>query len=272
MDFGLHNVHVLITGASGGIGLATARLFLKVGARVTAHYNTKSATLDPLVQEFGADRARALQADLTQEDAVRQLFVSASAEPYGPVQVVVINHAYYESRDVPVAQMSLAQWEATFSTNLTSSFLVAREYLRGLEKASEAQKEKAAIILIGSTAGKFGEAGHADYASTKSAMMYGLCLSLKNEIVDIAPRGRVNVVAPGWVKTPMAEEALKNPNIVYRALATTPLKKVAVPEDVANQIVVLSSSTVSGHVSGHVLMVHGGMEGRLLNLKEDLGL
>ncbi|TFK84443.1 hypothetical protein K466DRAFT_601994 [Polyporus arcularius HHB13444] len=95
-------------------------------------------------------------ADLTQEGAVGQLVTPASADPYGPVHVVVINHAYYESRDVPVAQVSLAQWESTFSTNLTSSFLVAREYLRGLEKASEAQKEKAAIILIGSTAGKFG--------------------------------------------------------------------------------------------------------------------
>lgn len=52
------------------------------------------------------------------------------------------------------------------------------------------------------------------------AIMYGLCLSLKNEIVKIAPKGRVNCVAPGWVKTPMAETALKNPDIIYRALAT----------------------------------------------------
>ncbi len=52
------------------------------------------------------------------------------------------------------------------------------------------------------------------------AMMYGMCLSLKNEIVKIAPRGRVNVVAPGWTRTPMAEESLKNPDVVYRALAT----------------------------------------------------
>ena len=135
---------------------------------MTAHYNTKSAPLDPLVQEFGADRLRALQADLTQEGAVQQLFTSASVDPFGPVQVVVINHAYYESRPVPLAQMGLAQWESTARTNLTSSFLVAREYLRALEAASEAQKAKAAVVLIGSTAGKFGEAGHADYAATKS--------------------------------------------------------------------------------------------------------
>ncbi|KAI1795437.1 NAD(P)-binding protein [Ganoderma leucocontextum] len=272
MDLGLENVHVLVTGASGGIGLSTTRLFLKIGARVTAHYNTKSAPLEPLVQEFGPDRILALPADLTREDDVRQLFANASTTPFGAVQVAVINHAYYEMRDVPLAQMSLAQWESTFKTNVTSSFLVAREYLRGLEGASADEREKAAIVLVGSTAGKFGEAGHADYAATKSAMMYGMCLSLKNEIVKIAPRGRVNVVAPGWTRTPMAEESLKNPDIVYQALATTPLKKVAMPEDVAHQIVVLSSPTVSGHVSGHVLMVEGGMEGRLLNRPGDLGL
>ena len=187
----------------------------EIGARVTAHYNTKSAPLDPLLQEFGPERVRAIQADLSQETAVQRLFASASAEPFGPVQVAVVNHAYYEARNVPVAQMSLDQWESTFKANLTSSFLVVREYLRGLEQAADAVKEKAAIVLIGSTAGKMGEAGHMDYSATKSgecgesvcewavltpastAMMYGMCLSLKNEIVKIAPKGRVNVVAPG---------------------------------------------------------------------------
>jgi NAD(P)-dependent dehydrogenase (short-subunit alcohol dehydrogenase family) len=83
--------------------------------------------------------------------------------------------------------------------------------------------------------------------------MYGLTLTLKNEIVHIAPRARVNCVAPGWVKTPMAAEAFRNPEILYRALATTPLKKVATPRDVANQVLVLSSTTISGHVTGERL-------------------
>ncbi|KAI0668997.1 NAD-P-binding protein [Trametes maxima] len=274
MDFGLSGVHVLVTGASGGIGLATVRSFLQVGARVTAHYNTKAAPLEPLIAEHGPARIRALQANLAREEDVRRIFASAAdlQSGFGPVQVVVINHAYYETKEAPVVRMSLEQWESTFSSNLTSSFLVAREYLQGLEKAEDATKDKAAIILIGSTAGKYGEAGHADYASTKSAMMYGLCLTLKNEIVQIAPKGRVNAIAPGWVKTPMAEESLKDPNVVYRALATMPLKKVATPEDVASQVVIISSSPLSGHITGQVLMIAGGMEGRLLNERKDLGL
>ncbi|KAJ3523419.1 hypothetical protein NM688_g8732 [Phlebia brevispora] len=269
MDLGLKDVHVLVTGASGGIGLETARLFLNQGAKVSAHYRNTLSTVEQLSDEYGSRRVQSLKADLAKEADVAALFREAN-QHFGPVQVVVVNHGYWPPEDVPVARMTLEQWNATISTDLTSSFLVVREYLQNLEKASDSQKDKAAIVMIGSTAGKFGEAGHADYAACKSAMMYGLTMSLKNEIVKIAPRGRVNTVAPGWVRTPMAESALQNPNVIYRALATTTLKKVAEPADIASQIVVLSSSVLSGHVTGQVIMVEGGMEGRLLNRFEDL--
>ncbi|KAF8902656.1 NAD(P)-binding protein [Mucidula mucida] len=246
MDLNLKDVHVLVTGASGGIGLETASLFLEQGARVTAHYNSKAAPLKPVLDKWGKERVLLAQADLVQEDAVAKLFSEATLT-FGTVQ-------------------------NTFDANVTSSFLVAREYLRYLERATDSEKAKASIVIVGSSAGKYGEAFHAEYAATKSALMYGFTLSLKNEIVKIAPWGRVNCVAPGWVKTPMAEESLKDTNILYQALATYPLKKVAVPYDVATQIVILSSTKVSGHISGECLMVTGGMEGRLLNTREDLGL
>ena len=83
-------------------------------------------------------------------------------------QVVVINHARYEARYVPLAEMELAQWEETFRTNVMSSFLVARAFLRGLAAAPSPSRERAAVVLIGSTAGKLGEGGHADYAASKS--------------------------------------------------------------------------------------------------------
>ncbi|KAJ7787162.1 NAD(P)-binding protein [Mycena olivaceomarginata] len=264
MDLELQDVHVLVTGASGGIGLETARLFLKQGAKVTAHYNTTASTLDPLIAEFGSTRVFAAQANVSAEADVARLFAESNAA-LGPVQVVVINHGIWPTEDVPVREMSLARWQTTLDTNLTGAFLVAREYLRQLEGAPDALKEKASICFVGSTSGRYGEAGHADYAASKSALAYGFTLSLKNEIVKIAPRGRVNCVSPGWVRTAMAEEALKDPLIVYRALATTPLKKVAMPWDVATQVVVLSSPKLSGHVTGHVLMVEGGMEGDLLD-------
>ncbi|OCH84118.1 NAD(P)-binding protein [Obba rivulosa] len=271
MDLQLRDVHVLVTGASGGIGLATTRLFLKQGAIVTAHYRSSPATLEPLLVDYGSSRLRLLQADLAREEDAIRMF-DTKTEGFGPVQILIVNHGYYPSADAPVAHMSLAQWNSTLAANLTSSFLVTREYLKRLEQAPHEARERAAVVLIGSTAGKYGEGGHADYAACKSAMMYGLTMSLKNEIVKIAPRGRVNCIAPGWVVTPMAAEALQNPDIVYQAMATTPLKKFATPEDVANQVAILASSAVSGHVTGQVIMVEGGMEGRLLNKREDIGI
>ncbi|KAI5118725.1 hypothetical protein M0805_004523 [Coniferiporia weirii] len=271
MDLGLKDTRVLVTGANGGIGLETARLFYKQGARVIAHYNSNSDSLQSILDDVDPSHFSMAQADLSSESDVVKLFGRLED---GPVQVLVVNHGIWMKNSSPVSQMSLEQWNKTISTNLTSSFLVIREFLRSLDKpgVTAAQRDEAAIILIGSTAGKYGEADHADYAATKSAMMYGLLLSLKNEIVRIAPKGRVNCVAPGWVHTPMAAEALSNPDTVYRALATTPLKKVATPSDIAHQIVFLASPVVSGHVTGQVVMVEGGMEGRLLNRPEDIAL
>lgn len=271
----MKDVHVLITGASGGIGLETARGFLAHGEKVTAHYNTNSVPLDGLASEFGPDKVQKIQADLGCEDDASRIFGEIMEGRFGPAQVIVVNHAVYVTEDVPMSRMTLEQWNKTINANLTSSFLVIREFLKRLENLPEDRKglkDKTAIVLVGSTAGKYGEAGHADYSATKSAMMYGLTMTLKNELVKIAPKGRVNCVAPGWVSTPMTIELLADPEIAYRALATTTLKKVATPSEIANQILVLASPTVSSHVTGQVVMVEGGMEGRLLNTREDVGL
>ncbi|KAF9442823.1 NAD dependent epimerase/dehydratase [Macrolepiota fuliginosa MF-IS2] len=272
MDLGLSDVHVLVTGASGGIGFEIARAFAEQGAKVTAQYNTSHAPLQPLISQYGANFVQALQANLTEEDAVEKLFREATGSSFGEVQVLVLNHGIWPTADEPVWKLPLERWKRTIDTNLTSTFIVAKEYLKRLEVSSTHIKDKAAIVMIGSTSGKFGEAGHADYAASKSAMMYGFTMSLKNEIVKIAPKGRVNTIGPGWVYTPMVEDALKNPRILYEALATTPMRKVGLPQDIAPQVLMLASSKVSGHVTGQVLMIEGGMEGRLLNRAEDLGL
>ncbi|KAG5644283.1 hypothetical protein DXG03_008769 [Asterophora parasitica] len=189
-----------LTGASGGIGLETADVFLQQGAKVTAHYNSNNQTLQPLIARYGADKVQALQANLTLEGDVARLFIEASAS-FGTVQIIIVNHGVWPIEDQPVVQMSLDQWRSTLDINLTSSFLVCREFLKGLQGASDSVKDYASILFIGSSSGRFGEAGHADYSASKSALMYGFTLTLKNEIVKIAPKGRVNCIAPGWVKT-----------------------------------------------------------------------
>ncbi len=120
------------------------------------------------------------------------------------------------------------------------------------------------LVLVGSTAGVVGEAGHADYAAAKGALLTGLLLSLKNEIVRVAPLGRVNAVAPGWTESPMTRGHV-DPDDVRRVSRTMALRKVARPEDVARQVVVLASDELSGHVTGQVVTIAGGMEGRTIH-------
>ena len=124
-------------------------------------------------------------------------------------------------------ELSLERWEATLRANLTATFLTARGFLREVERTGHGN-----LVLVGSTAGRFGEAGHADYAAAKSAIQVGLLLSLKNEIVRIAPLGRVNAVAPGWTYSPMTRGSL-DPDVVERVTRTMPLRKVASADDIA---------------------------------------
>jgi len=263
--FGLRGKHVFVSGASGGIGLVTAQEFLRHGAKVTLHYNTKVDSLKPLIKEYPTSTF-AVQARLEDEAATVEA-IKQSVASLGPINVVIANHGVWPEQDVLVKDMTLAQWNSTIQANLTSSFLLIREFLRQIEKFNVT--DNVAIVMIGSTAGKFGEAYHADYASTKSAMMSGLLYSLKNEIVKTAPRGRVNVVAPGWVGTPMAERAMQDMDLLYQALASSPLKKVSTPLDIARAIVFLASEQQSGNITGHVIDVNAGMEGRLLNKRSD---
>lgn len=133
---------------------------------MTAHYNSQFAPIQDLLASN--KNLQHVQANLSEEDAVVAMFESLAAMPHGPVQVLVVNHAISSSVDIPIARMTLDQWNITITTNLTSSFLVCREYLKHLQNADTDVKEKAAIVLIGSTAGKYGEAGNGDYAATKS--------------------------------------------------------------------------------------------------------
>ena len=244
MDTGLAGKRVLVTGGSGGIGGACVRAFLAEGAHVVAHYHQ------------GRERAEALgaraivQADLTREDEVERMF-----DEVGSVEVCAAVAGVWPREDVAVRDLPLERWERTLRQNLTSTFLTARSFLRGGGRS---------LVLVGSTAGIFGEAGHADYAAAKSAVTYGLLLSLKNEVVRDEPLARVNAVAPGWTESPMTRGHV-DPERVREISRTMALRKVAQPEDIAAQVVVLASDALSGHVTGQVVTIAGGMEGRTVH-------
>jgi 3-oxoacyl-[acyl-carrier protein] reductase len=257
METGLRDKRVLVTGASGGIGSACARAFAAEGAHVFLHYNEGRERAEAVGQELGG--APCFGADLTREDEVDALFERA-LEELGGLDACIAVAGSWPEEDVPAWRLPLDRWEETIRGSLTITFLTARAFLREVERNGHGS-----LVLIGSTAGLFGEAGHADYAAAKSAVVQGLLLSLKNEIVRIAPLGRVNAVCPGWTESPMTRTTLTDPEVVKRATRTMPLRKVAQPEDVARQVVVLASDELSGHVSGQVVTVAGGMEGRIVH-------
>ncbi len=230
-----------MTGASGGIGQAVARELAAEGVEVVAHYHRNREAAEAL-------GGLALGADLRDEAQVDELFARA-----GRLDLCVANAGVWPSEDVPVAELPLERWRDTIDSNLGVTFLTARGFARGLAGGP------GSLVLIGSTAGRFGEAGHADYAAAKAAIGQGLLLSLKNEI---AP-ARVNVVAPGWTVSPMTEASLTD-ELVEHVTATMPLRKVARTEDIARAVVFLLSDRAAGHITGEVVTVAGGMEGRLL--------
>jgi len=265
MESKLSNRVVLVTGASGGIGAELVRAFAAEGARVVAHFNEHGDAIRGLAHELGASCVP-FGADLTLEAEVERLFAEIEAG-LGPVEVLIANAGYWPSEDVPLQHMTLKQWDNTLSVNLTSVFLCMREFFRGIARH---QIVDPAGVLIGSTAGIFGEAGHTDYAAAKAGLIYGLARSLKNEICRIAPRGRINVVCPGWVLTPLTQQQSINPDMLRRVAQTIPLRKIGRTHDVAMAVIYLASSHLSGHVSGQILTVSGGMEGRVLYRPDEI--
>lgn len=256
MDTGLSEKGVVVTGGAGGIGTAIVRAFAAEGAGVAVHYRSSEAPAKALADEVGGI---AVRADLTVE-AEADAMVPAVVEGLGRLDVVVANAGYWPPEEIPIWDLALDQFESAVATNLTTAFLTSRAFFRHVRET-----KTGSLVLLGSTAGIYGEAGHVGYAAAKGGIITGLLLSLKNEAAQIGPGVRVNAVCPGWTVTSAREKEGISDELIDKATATMALKKLGRPKDVASQIVVLASDELSGHVTGQVVTVAGGMEGRLID-------
>ncbi len=254
METGLGDKVVLVTGGAGGIGQAICRKFAEEGAKVAVHFHTSSEEAESLAMEIGG---MAFQADLRIPSQADEMVVEIASK-LGGIDVCIANSGSYPSEPRPMWEIDEERWNSTIMSNLGVSANTSRSFL---SHASE--RGSGSLVLVGSTAGVYGEAGHSDYAAAKGAITTGLLLSLKNEVSRLGSV-RVNAVAPGWTITEKKAATGLDEGVIERAKATMALKKLATPDDVAMAIVTLSSDQVSGHITGQVIEVAGGMEGRLV--------
>jgi 3-oxoacyl-[acyl-carrier protein] reductase len=244
--FSLRERVALVTGASQGIGRATALALACVGARVVlAARNVEK--LRNLAEEMSVDHGTALviQMDVSDPQQVKAGF-RQTIEHYGRLDILVNNAAV--TRDGLVLRMKTEDWEAVLQTNLTGAYFCIQQALAPMVKQRYGR-----IINVSSVVAETGNAGQANYIAAKAGLI-GLTRAIATEV---ASRNiTVNAVAPGFIVSPMTDPL---PDKVKQDLiARIPLGRMGRDADVAAAIVFLASDE-AGYITGHVLDVNGGM-------------
>ena len=253
----LRDQRALVTGATSGIGRATAIALARAGASVVVNYRSHAEEGAAVVAEIEKQggRAVALRADVSHEEDVERLFASA-IERLGSIDILINNAGL--QRDAAVHEMTLEQWRTVIDVNLTGQFLCARAAIREcLRRGIEPRRSRAAgtIICISSVHEVIPWAGHVNYAASKGGVM----LMMKSLAQEVAPhRIRVNSISPGAIKTPINESAWRTPEAEKKLLELIPYGRVGNVEDVARAAVWLASDEAD-YVTGASLYVDGGM-------------
>jgi len=273
MDLGLNleGSHVLITGGTGFIGSSVVEAFRAAGSKVSC-LDIRDPQL-PITDKF-----QYFPCDISSESSLTTAFSLAAAK-FGPISCCValasLDFSVLPHHET-LADMEIEQWRRTHQINVEGTFLTARTFLRQLRnhaaslKAGDARLRNVGLIIVGSESGRFGERGNADYASGKSAIQGGLVKSLMGDIARIWPGARVNAVAPGPVDTDQfRKECEENPEQLWLdSQATTALKQPVPPASVAKSILFLASENWSGNITGQVLNVDSGKQGKVLWTKD----
>jgi 3-oxoacyl-[acyl-carrier protein] reductase len=264
MDLQLKDKVVLVTGASGGIGRALAEAFASEGASLALTGQQKIDELDRwLGDQPWRDRAIPIAADVVSARQMSAAFERA-CDRFGRVDVCIANAGVWTPEFKLLHQADEERVKRTIEIDLLGAMWTARGFMQSLARTGPRDDgHGASLVFIGSTAGRFGEKGHAEYSASKAGL-HGLVRSLKNEIVELDPFARVNMIEPGWTVTHMARPALEEPGVISKVVRTMPLRQLGRAVDIARAALFLSSHAMARHVSGEVITVAGGMEGRSL--------
>jgi 3-oxoacyl-[acyl-carrier protein] reductase len=241
--FDLTGKGALVTGASSGIGWATAKVLHGQGATV-AISGTKVEKLEALARELGS-RVFPLPCDLRDRAAVVKLAEEAE-KAVGQVDILVNNAGI--THDNLFMRMKDEEWDDVIAVNLTSVFVLTRGILRNMMR-----RRYGRIVNIASISGVLGNPGQGNYAASKAGLV-GMTKSLAREV---ASRGiTANCIAPGFIKTPMTDAL--TPKQVEVIAAAIPAQTFGKPEDVAAAVAFLASGEAA-YITGETIHVNGGM-------------
>jgi glucose 1-dehydrogenase len=253
----LNGQTALITGASSGIGAASAIALAGAGASVGINYRPGSkAAADEIAAQIrqAGGMAAAFEADVSKEDQVRHMFAALLAA-FGRLDILVANAGL--QRDAAVTQMTLDEWRTVLDVNLTGQFLCAREAIKQFtsQEASTVSQAAGKIICMSSVHEVIPWAGHVNYAASKGGVM----LMMKTLAQEVAQsKIRVNGIAPGAIKTNINREAWSSPEKAAELLKLIPYGRIGEAEDIAKAVVWLACDD-SDYVTGTTLFVDGGM-------------
>lgn len=238
----------LITGASRGIGRATALGFAALGANVVINYAHDRGRAEEVVREVERNGCEALAvgADVSNPSEAERL-VNAAIERFGRLDILVCNAGIWEG--APVEEMSEELWDRVIDINLKGTWAVCRAAVPLMRRERFGR-----IVILSSTAGQRGEACFSNYAASKG----GQISFAKSLAAELAQDGvNVNAVAPGWVETEMCAGVLEDANDRLSIERSIPMGRLAQAEDIAWPIIFLCSSWAR-HITGEVLNVNGG--------------
>jgi glucose 1-dehydrogenase len=253
MNIDLTGQAAIVTGASSGLGRASAIAFAKVGAKVAVNYNSSADKAREVVEaiERAGGEAFACRADTSDEAAVVKLF-DETVERYGGVDIVFANAGM--QKDAAYADLTLEDWKRVIDVNLTGQFLVSREAVRRFRKQGDRGFSRAIgkILFMSSVHEVIPWAGHANYAASKGGSGM-LMRTLAQEIAG--DRIRVNGIAPGAIATEINADATADQD---KLLELIPYGRIGDPEDVARAALFLVSDAAD-YIVGSTLTIDGGM-------------